>query len=448
MVEVKSKNGLFAYFLKLLSPPLKIPEKRTDNLIGKVLLLYLAVKMKLIKRILLISVLSGVSSLIFAEPSFSGMTGGTTGLGVSIPKSGDTEWTVPVSGFLLGQISFTDWLILRAGIEIRAKNFQFDDIFDGADATVKMQEVSLVMINRAVTATNYFSIFMGAYEPIGGDTFLQRQFGIEPISSRLMKSSTSLSGISLYPSSGTGLSYTVHFDKQPVATGAYIYIDKDSDKNMRGNIDWRFAILSNPVTLDFSIGVGAPLQDKYNDEDVVLMIKTLYLHGGINLCFGNKYTNGLLLQFGINDFVLKGASSGNFDNDSLSFVIEPRLNFGNWCLNITAYAIDEKSLGELLYLTDRIGAAVTVFKDSIQGKNGNITAGLHAIGSVGNIKFMDLAEGKNTDDMTVNAYLTPYTEIPLGSGSEIEVMAQVGAKNITKEPEPTFKVIAGFKKKF
>lgn len=386
-------------------------------------------------------------AFLYAAPSFSGLLAGSAGLRADIPhKDGDEVLYVPIAGLAAGQLSFTDWCILRAELEMRANNFAFVNLFDGSDATLKVHEVSLMFTSRTVTMTNFFSLFLGSYEPIGSDTFLMRQFGIEPISSPLVHSTTSLSGISLYPTTGAGISYIIHFDKAPIATGGYLYLNKDDDNDLTLNLDLRLAFVTQIVTMDFSAGIGAPLQNKYKNEDVVLMIETINLHGGLNLFLGNKYTHGFLLQMGVSKFTLTGGSP-QLDGDCFSFIVEPRLNMGACKMNMTFYALEEDSVEELLYLTERVGFAISAFKDDIEIKNGMLTFGVHAICSLGNTNFLDLCKG-GMSDVTINTFLTPFVKLPLSPATQMEAMTQFGLFDITGESRFNFKIVAGFRRTF
>ena len=84
------------------------------------------------------------------------------------------------------------------------------------DSKFKIDEISVVFRSKGLNSTNYFSIFMGTYEPIGSDIFLRRQFGIQPIMSKITESWLGIAGSVIYPLFGMGIADVVHFSTQPL----------------------------------------------------------------------------------------------------------------------------------------------------------------------------------------------------------------------------------------
>jgi hypothetical protein len=404
--------------------------------------------MKLNKILFFAAVLTA-GAYLSATPSFSGAIGGSAGGDLNVPLNGDkAQGTIPLAAYAAAQANITDWAIARGEIAAWASNLAFNDIFADSDANVRLNELSFVLQRRAFTATNYFSVFLGAYEPIGSDAFLMRHFGVEPISSRLTKSYTSLVGSPLNDTKGAGLSYVVNFDKAPIATGVSFYFSKNKDNDWAINLDGRFALATNLVTLDFVFGVGSPLQDTYKNQDVVLVIDTITLHGGINFLAGSKYTHGLLIQAGLEDVVVKGNNGSGFNGDEIRFLFAPRLKFNTFSFTLTAYSFSEKSVKELAYLRDPIGAGFTFYKDDIEGKRGDICLGIHSVFSVKGITFGDIAQAKDLSKAIYNAYVTPYAEIPLSGIASIETIAQIGVLDITGSPSLNFSLTIGAKRVF
>ncbi len=405
--------------------------------------------MKKLHKILLFSAIFAAFSTVHAAPSFSGAIGGSVGFDLDFPLSGGSVGhKVPLSGFAAVQANLTNWCVARGEIAIDASNFEFDDIFGSAQAAIKLNELSVVLIHRTVTASSFFSGFLGSSDQIGSDSFLMRQFGIEPISSRLSRSATNLAGLPILRSKGAGISYIVNFDKAPVATGAYFYYGKNSTSDKTLNIDARVAYASNLVTLDFLAGISAPFQDKYNNEDVVFMINTLKMHGGINFLAGSKYTHSLFMQVGIKDITVKGSGAGETTGDELSFLLEPRINFKKFRMNLTVFAYDSESVRETIYLSNEMGAAFTFYKDDIETKNGFLTLGIHVIGGIGEKNALDFFKNFNLTGATYNAYVTPFVELPLSQSSSLEAMTQIGLKDLSGSPTLGYKIAASVKKTF
>ena len=402
------------------------------------------------KALFLASAIFG-ASLLYATPSFSGVAAGSIGIDGKVPLvGGDSDWTLPIALFGAFQADFTDWFTTHAEIEIRAKDFPFKDIFSGNEAVFKVHELSAIFTRRANTSAHYFSIYFGAYEALGTDTFLMRQFGIDQISSPLAKSVTNISGVPLYSSTGGGISYIARLDKSPIATGGYLYLNKQSGGKMALNLDYRLAIATDVFTMDFLAGIGSLIRDKgEHDDEYIIAIKTFTLHTGINMFLGNKYTHGLLLQLGLDNLVLNGSKSLKFDDSDISFFIEPRIRAKRIGVNVSAYALSQESADDLLYLTDRLGAAATLYFDDIETKRFPILVGAHIIGSIADIGISDLFGEEDLGEIKFNVFLTPYIEIPFSKNSKFETMLQIGMLDVTSSARAlNFKVVAGYKKVF
>lgn len=402
------------------------------------------------KAFVLASAIFG-ASLLHATPSFSGVAAGSIGVDGKIQlDNGDSDWNLPIALFGAFQADFTEWFTTHAEIEIRARDFPLQDIFSGNEAVFKVHELSAIFSRRAITSTHYFSIYFGSYEALGTDTFLMRQFGIEQISSHLAKSVTNISGVPLYSSTGGGISYIARLDKAPVANGCYIYLNNQNDGKLALNLDYRLAVATDIFTMDFIAGLGSMVRDKgEHDDEYIIAIKTLTLHTGLNMFLGNKYTHGLLLQAGLNNLVLNGKNSLKIDDSDISFFIEPRIRAKKLGVNVSAYALSQESVDDLLYLTDRLGAAATLYFDDIETKRFPILLGVHLIGSIADMGITDLFGGENLDGMKFNVFLTPYIEIPFSKNSNFETMLQIGMLDVASSSRAlNFKVVAGYRKVF
>ncbi len=402
-----------------------------------------------LNKILFFAAILTAGAHLSAAPSFSGAIGGCAGGDLNVPLNGNkAQGNVPLAAYAAAQANLAEWAIARGEIAAWSSNLSFNDIFADSDANVRLNELSFVLQRRAFTATNYFSFFVGTYEPIGSDAFLMRHFGIEPISSRLTKSYTSMVGSPIRDSKGAGVSYIVNFDKAPIATGVSFYFSKNKKDDWAINLDTRFALATNLVTLDFLAGVGSPLQDSYKNKDVVLVIDTITLHGGINFLAGSKYTHGLFLQIGLEDVVVKGSDNIGFNGDELRFLLEPRINFNSFNFTLTVYSLSEKAVKELAYLRDALGGGFTFYKDDIEGKRGDITLGIHTICSIAGITINDVIQSKDLGKAIYNVYVTPYAEFPLSPNARIETTAQVGVFDITGSQSLNFCLTVGARKTF
>ncbi len=164
---------------------------------------------------------------------------------------------------------------------------------------------------------------------------------------------------------------------------------------------------------------------------------------------GNKYTHGLLIQAGLNNLVLNGRDSLDIDENDISFFIEPRIRAKHLGVNVAAYALNQESVDDLLYLTDKVGATITLFFDNIETKSFPIVIGTHIIGSIADIGITDLFAGKGFGEMKFNVFLTPYIELPFSKNSKFEAMLQVGMLDVSRNSRAlNFKVVAGYRRVF
>ncbi len=411
--------------------------------------------------ILALLVLGG--HFLSATPSFSAVVAGNAG--VEFDNSKEKEWKIPISAFAAVQFDFAEKFTLRGEMDFSSKGNSFS-VFDGnefleaegGDTSIRLHELSFVYTKRAINSTHFFSAFFGSYEPIGTDTFLMRQFGCDPISSHLTKSFSNIAGVPLHYNSGMGISYISRLEKKPVSLGGYLYYFKndafaksDSDNIPSAhtvNLDFRLATSFPSVTADFEFGFGLPLKglEVGNDDySISIRIKDIIFNCGLNMLLGNKYGNGLLLQFGMNNLVLGKRSSAL--NSGLTFLVEPRLRFRTFKLNFTVYSLEDKNVKKTLYLVDPIGAGITVEFDSIATKIANISTGFHLVTSIEKeLKDFSL----EFDEKDLNFYISPFVEIPLSSSMSLDIMGQVGVLKPFEGNDFDFnvKAMAGFKKQF
>lgn len=416
---------------------------------------------KEILSVLALSVLGGY--FLSATPSFSAVVAGNTG--VEFDNANEKEWKIPISAFAALQFDFAEKFTLRGEMDFSSNDnslsaFDGNEIFEaaGGNTSIRLHELSLVYTKRAINSTHFLSAFLGSYEPIGTDTFLMRQFGCDPISSHLTKSFSNIAGIPLHYNSGVGISYISRFEKTPVSLGGYLYYFKnnslaqfDSDKIPSArtiSLDFRLATSFPSVTADFGFGFGFPLQGlEVGDEDysISIRIKDIIFNCGMNMLLGNKYGNGLLLQFGLNNLILGKKTSSL--NSGFTFLIESRLRFRTFKLNFAAYSLEEKNVKKTLYLVDPIGMGVTVEFDSIATKVANISTGFHLVTSIEKeLKDFSL----ELDEKDLNFYISPFVEIPLSSSMSLDVMGQIGVLKPFEGNGFDFsvKAMAGFKKQF
>ena len=388
--------------------------------------------------------------------SFSGYVG-AKGDFYADPEKDHFDPALALQGYFGGQLNITPSFLLRAEFSVQTDDITKDGPFsdNGISSHFFIDELSATYIKPFHGITQYFSLFLGTFEPIGNDIFLQRHFGIAPISSLITQSWLGLRGSTSYPFYGVGGSYIVHSNERPIATGAYLYVnDENWEEKNQLNLDWRFATIFSYFTLDFALGLGVPMGHKQGDEDVIVLIDSLYLHSGINLMVGNKYSNSLFLQTGFSNLQLKaGNTRYEIAAKDLYLLFEPRFVLKQFQVHVTMFSVPEKTAEKLLFITDTFGFNVSVLTDSLYVKDKNITFGMHATWSFGadengdkryitDLKdFADLVT--DTDHFSVK--ITPFVEFPLANGA-LHTMLQATVTNMTADSwQDHFKVSVGYK---
>lgn len=387
-----------------------------------------------------------------SDISFSGYVG-AKGDFYADPEKDHFDPALALQGYFGGQLHITPSFLLRAEFSVQTDDVTKDGPFsdDGISSHFFIDELSATYIKPFHSITQYFSLFLGAFEPIGNDIFLQRHFGIAPISSRITQNWLGLRGSTSYPFYGAGGAYIVHLNNCPIVTGAYLYVsDENWEEKNHLNLDWRFAAALPYLTLDFAMGLGTTAERDHGSE----LFDSLYLHGGINLLVGDKYTTALFLQGGFSNLQVKtGEADYEIGAKDFYLLIEPRFAIRKVQMHITMFSVPEKTAEKLLFITDTFGFNVSVLTDSLYVKDKNITFGIHATWSFGvdengdkryitDLKdFADLVT--DTDHFSVK--ITPFVEFPLANGA-LHTMLQATVTNMTADSwQDHFKVSVGYK---
>lgn len=390
------------------------------------------------KRLLVLLALLTASAAAFAfdMPFFSGFAGFLGDITHDQDRD-DFDAAVKAESFFSGQLDFSGNLLLRGEFHISTDDLVDSNMFEEAEAAnayFKLEELSATYKLSTLRSSHYFTLFMGSFEPIGSDIFLQRQFGIQPISARFTESWHGLSGASVYPFYGTGLSYVYHPENSG-AYGFYAYMNKQTlveETRKVLNTDMRIAHLSPNFTLDISAGLGFPLENKdANGNDVVLLIQEVQVHAGFNLLAGNRYTTSIFAQAGFSEFVLTSASSAKKDGISFSdiyFYLEPRFHLRKAQIHAAVFNLPRNSADDMLYVKEIVradsniknllGFNVCTVTDNLYIGNTNVTFGIHSTYAYTNA---DLEAFKNDFKVIKNwdakIYVTPFLAIPVLGGT-------------------------------
>jgi len=356
-------------------------------------------------------------------------------------------------GYFGGEIDIADMLILRgdflAGglfpIELdkkdTAKNFLNDrgttKLQNGEEtAFFQVQELSATFQFHTSSIIHYVSSFLGEFEPIGTDVFLERQFGIQPIGSDLMKSWRGNTGDNINNFYGAGVSYAMRFE-QPIAIGFYLYQDFDrfnlTNPQNNFNVDLRFAFAFPYLTLDWDIGLGFPHNStKGTFETEVLIVHYVTLRTGMTMLIGNASDPfSVFIQGGFAEVAMGFDKYENHDFvedlvQNLYFIVEPRVKIKD--VNLTFSFFNKPATQTTSHVYDMpnmytggasgIGADIGVSTDHFHLGNLNFTMGMHAtLTDAKNTSLKDIIYDNGKIFAEPRFTLTPYVTVPLFGGS-------------------------------
>lgn len=402
--------------------------------------------MKLIKKL---SIATALLS-IFSANMFSAAFSGYAGIKGDITSNEASEKFDPImnmKAYFAGELDFSPQFLVRAEFSIQTADVLDTGLFEETDAVFCIDEFSATYIKPFLGITQYISAFIGTFEPIGTDVFLQRHFGIQPITSMITESWLGLKGSTVYPFYGIGGSYVIHINSRPIATGLYIYKNEENDEDINQlNIDLRFAAVTDPLSIDIAAGIGAPLDSKNGTEDVILLVDKLYLHTGIDLLLGNRYTQSMFIQAGFDNLPVKaGNEKTEIRSDDIYLIVEPRLYTKNFRAHLTVFSVPKESAEKFIFIDDTFGANLTIFTDRLYIRNTDFTFGFHTTLSFPDRDFYDLKRIKELKDDDYTIKVSPFLSVPIMTGT-LKTMLQVKINKFRKSRwQDQFKLSIGYK---
>lgn len=390
-----------------------------------------------------------ITSGLFAATSFSGYAGGKLNYAANPEETESFDPDLKLQSFFAGQFNFSQNLWSHLEFSINTGDLLSESIFHATDAKFQIDELSLIMRGNMYTSANYFSVFMGTYDPIGSDVFLQRYFNIKPIGSKITESYLGLAGSILYPHFGVGVSDIIKLYNEPIAFGGYLYMNHEDEDYYVFNTDLRFATVLRYLTLDFAGGIGVPLADKYRGEEVIIAVEKIYWHAGTTLLLGNNFTNSLFIQAGIyNASFTKKQDSSIIDPKEVYLLVEPRLRLGNGHLNISVFSLPQATVDKLLFVDDTLGADVNIYGEASTMGSNQITYGTHICASFTEKYFTDIKDFMNLTENGYNINITPYFTTTFLSG-ELHMQATARIKEFMNgHSERGFSLDIGYRTKF
>lgn len=380
--------------------------------------------------------------------SFSGYAG-IKGDIQSDSSSSSFEPVLKIDAYFAGQLNLTQNLLFRTAMSIQTEDLIDSKITEETPSVFCLDELSLTYIKPFLGITQFVSLFAGSIEGVGADVFLQRQFGIAPITSLMTESWLGLKGATPYTLNGIGGSYIAHINSQPIATGLYVYKNNDNPEKIRQiNADFRFASVFKYLTVDQAVGFGAPLDSKNGSEDVILLVDELYLHAGIDLLLGKKYSPNLFIQAGFENVLIESSSKRiKISSEELYLLVEPRLYTKKFQAHLTLFSIPKEKIDRMIFVekNNTLGANLCIFTDKLYVKNKDVTFGFNTTLSFEGKDFYDLKNIKELADEDYTVKICPFVNVPIMTG-ELKMMLQTKVTGFTKDDwKNNFKFNIGYK---
>lgn len=377
------------------------------------------------KKIFLAAVILSFAASLFAEPAFSGYSGGKLNYASNPESTESYDPDLTLQAFFQGQFNFSQNLWGRLEFSIDTGDFLSKELFHETDASFKIDELSLTLKSRSDSDANYFSIFMGTYDPIGSDVFLQRYFGIQPIASKITESWLGLAGSILYPHFGIGIADVKRLLNAPITLGGYAYFNHEDNLYYVFNTDFRFACVYRYFTFDFAGGVGFPLANNNQGQDAIAVIDKIYWHAGTTMLIGNNYTQSLFIQAGLSNSPYTKRNGTEISTDDFYLLFEPRFLLDSTHLNLTVFSLPQDTVDQLIFVEDTLGINLNIYGDSFSLGSNRFTLGTNFAFSVKDKNFLDVVKPLELIENGYNITMTPYISTNFLSG---ELHTQMSVK--------------------
>lgn len=387
-----------------------------------------------------------ITSFLFADIYFSGFAGAKGDFYSSEEDNFDPA--LEIQSFFSGQFSLSKNLIMNTEFSLATDDLVKNSIFKESPARFRIDELSLIARQQLPSATNYLSFFVGTYEPIGSDTFLRRQFGIQPIASKITESWLGLSGSIIYPVFGVGGADVIRLNKAPIATGFYFYVNHELEDCYVLNSDLRFAGNYRYFTFDIAGGLGLPLKSN-SEQDAFIIVDTIYWRAGTNILIGNAYTTSLFIQAGVSEVKFKKEDEEfKINEDTAYLLVEPRFRTKQSQIHLTLFSLPQETVDDFIFITDTSGVNLNIFSDTLHLSNKTFTFGFNSAFTFPNKNLSDLVSEpeKILDDYTIT--IAPYITTNFYNG-EVHFMLQGRISDLLDEHYGSaFKVNLGYKTQF
>ena len=185
-------------------------------------------------------------------------------------------------------------------------------------------------------------------------------------------------------------------------------------------MDGRFACVFPNFSLDASGGIGLPIGTTVQTtDDAFLVVSTINIHAGMNMFVGNRYSTCFFMQTGFDDITLsktEGTEYNTLKFEDWYILLEPRIMFSQFELNISIFNIPADSLSNMIYLkglysssvTNVLGVNAAFVTDKLYLGNTNFTFGIHGTLSVTNPLEGFSGEASAFGEFLLSTYITGF----------------------------------------
>ena len=371
--------------------------------------------MRKTKKLIISAVVFAMMTGLNAQAAFSGFSGAKLNYAAN-PASKDYDPDLTMQAFFQGQFNFSQNMWGHLEFSIDTEDFLGKELFHKTATWFKVDELSVIFKSQNESSANYLSAFMGTYDPIGSDIFLQRYFGIQPIASKITESWMGLAGSVLYPHFGIGIADVKRFMDSPIAAGGYAYINHEDNLYYVFNTDARFACVYRFFCMDFAGGIGVPLANNSHGQDVIAAIEKLYWHAGTTILVGNNYTQSLFIQAGLFNVPFTKRNGTKVSPNDLYLLFEPRMLMENTHVNLTIFSLPQDTVDQLIFVDDTLGVNLNIYGDTFSLGANRFTLGTNFSYSFTGKTFMDIAKPAKLLKSDFNITMTPYMSTNFLSG--------------------------------
>lgn len=347
--------------------------------------------------IIILLVLMLPAQNLCADSSLSAFTGAE----IDFLPVKDNFPQLKLNGVFAGQYNINNNLLFRGSFGIRTEDIISNGFFQDTPSYFTINELSASFKLPTSVITQQLAVFMGKYESLGSDEFLQKNFSSLNYAPILSTKPLSLFSEGIINYSGIGLSYSMRF-RTPQALGFYFYYDKKYDYNFL-NFDLRFSLAYDSVLFDIGAGAALPLESRdSDDEEVFLLIRRCDIHAGFSLLLGNNPVTNLFIQAGLQRIQIKPMpDTTNISLKDLFIFVEPRFSGKYIHCNVAFFCLPETLTAELPFVPQPIGCDIHLFSQEFIFIHSQAYTGLHAAVACGltdDFKIKDL-------DIQISPYL-------------------------------------------